>query len=86
MNLAKCEFAMGIVSFLGFKILAAGVSADLSKVRSLVEWPTPKSFTDIRSFHGLANFYRRFIKGFSIILAPVTDLLKQKQFTWKLEL
>ncbi|PKU72103.1 putative mitochondrial protein [Dendrobium catenatum] len=81
----KCEFAMEVVSFLGFKISATGVSADPRKVKSIVEWPTPRSFTEVRIFHGLANFYRRFIKGFSIMLAPITDLLKLKQFQWKAE-
>ncbi|XP_028552635.1 uncharacterized protein LOC110101527 [Dendrobium catenatum] len=85
LNLAKCEFATDVVSFLGFRIAADGVSADLRKIEAIVDWPTPKSFTDIRSFHGLANFYRKFIKGFSIILAPLTDLLKQKQFKWEEE-
>ncbi|XP_020679468.2 uncharacterized protein LOC110097438 [Dendrobium catenatum] len=82
LNMAKCEFATNAVSFLGFKIDAAGVSTDSRKIESIVGWPTPKSFTDIRSFHGLANFYRKFIKGFSIIVAPLTDILKQKQFQW----
>ncbi|KAI0507147.1 hypothetical protein KFK09_013267 [Dendrobium nobile] len=82
LNVTKCEFATQEVSFLGFKISAEGVSADPKKVESIREWPNPKSFSDIRSFHGLANFYRRFIRGFSIILAPLTDVLKQKCFCW----
>ncbi|XP_020698415.2 uncharacterized protein LOC110111061 [Dendrobium catenatum] len=82
LNVTKCEFATQEVSFLGFKISAKGVSVDPRKVESIREWPNPKSFSDIRSFHGLANFYRRFIRGFSIILAPLTDVLKQKCFCW----
>ncbi|XP_020702760.1 uncharacterized protein LOC110114275, partial [Dendrobium catenatum] len=82
LNLSKCEFATEAVYFLGFKIWSAGVCADPRKVEAIVGWPTPKSFTDIRSFHGLANFYKKFIRGFSVILAPLTDVLKQKQFVW----
>ncbi|KAI0495130.1 hypothetical protein KFK09_025277 [Dendrobium nobile] len=85
LNLTKCEFATDTVFFLGFKISTAGVCADPRKVEAIVGWPTPKSFTDIRSFHGLANFYRKFIKGFSVIMAPVTDILKQKHFSWEKE-
>ncbi|KAI0493184.1 hypothetical protein KFK09_027460 [Dendrobium nobile] len=79
------ELATKQVSFLGYIISADGVNMDPRKVAAIMEWPTPKSLFDIRSFHGLANFYRRFIKGFSIIMAPITDILKQNQFTWAKE-
>ncbi|PKU79202.1 RNA-directed DNA polymerase [Dendrobium catenatum] len=85
LNLSKCEIATKQVSFLGFIISAGGVSMDPRKITAIKEWPIPRSLFDIRSFHGLANFYRRFIKGFSIIMAPITDILKQSQFTWSEE-
>ncbi|XP_020682380.1 uncharacterized protein LOC110099531 [Dendrobium catenatum] len=82
LNITKCEFALTQVAFLGFLISASGVMVDPRKVTAIVEWPTPRSLFDIHSFHGLANFYRRFIHKFSIIMAPITDVLKQSQFSW----
>ncbi|PKU62072.1 RNA-directed DNA polymerase [Dendrobium catenatum] len=82
LNLSKCEFAASSTYFLGYIISAEGVLVDPAKVKAIIDWPTPQSFFDIRSFHGLANFYRRFIKGFSVLAAPLTDCLKAKQFVW----
>ena len=47
-----------------------------------MDWPEPKNIHEIRSFHGLASFYHRFIKGFSTILSPITDYMKQEEFVW----
>jgi hypothetical protein len=82
---SKCQFHAEEVEFLGFVIGKNGVAMDPGKVESITSWPTPKSVHDIRTFLGLANFYRRFIKDFSKLASPITRLLKKennKSFQW----
>ncbi|XP_020683016.1 uncharacterized protein LOC110100003 [Dendrobium catenatum] len=81
-NLPKCELAATSVRFLGFIVSDGGILVDPQKILAIKDWPQPQSFFDIRSFHGLANFYHRFIKNFILIMAPITDCLKLKSFSW----
>jgi hypothetical protein len=80
---SKCEFWLEEVSFLGHILYKDGVAVDPSKVQDVLEWKQPRSVTDIRSFLGLAGYYRRFIENFSKIAKPMTELLKNGvKFEW----
>jgi len=82
-KLSKCEFWLKEVSFLSHVISGNGVAVDPSKVEAVSQWGTPKSVIEIRSFLGLAGYYRRFIEGFSKLALPLTRLTcKGKSFVW----
>ena len=75
-KMSKCEFFKPELKFLGHIISADGMRPDPAKVATVVEWPTPASVYEVRSFLGLANYFRKYIKGYSAIAAPLTELLK----------
>jgi hypothetical protein len=82
-KLSKCEFWLKQVAFLGHVISKRGIFVDPSKVQDVLSWKAPTSVGDIRSFLGLAGYYRRFIEGFLKISKPMVELLeKDKQFEW----
>jgi hypothetical protein len=65
------------IVFLGYVISTKGIQMDEEKVKAIKEWPIPKSITGVRSFHGLASFYWRFVKNFSTLAAPLTEIVKK---------
>ena len=77
-NLGKCEFSVNTVSFLGFVVDQQGVHMEEDRVRAIAEWPAPRSVKDIQVFLGFTGFYRRFIKNYSKIVAPLTDCLRKR--------
>ena len=74
---SKCHFWRSRVKFLGHIISESGISVDPSKIEAIQDWKRPESVTEIRSFLGLAGYYRRFIKDFSKIIVPLTSLTKK---------
>ena len=78
----KCSFAKNEVDFLGHKIKDGKLLMEQSKVKAIQDWEPPTKVPTLRSFLGLVNYYRRFIKGYSAIAAPLTDLLKKNK-TWE---
>jgi hypothetical protein len=83
---SKCEFWLDSAKFVGHTISKDGISVDPSKVQEVMDWKPPKLVHQIRSFLGLAGYYRRFIPDFSRIAKPMMELLKKGvQFVWSEE-
>ena len=75
---SKCEFWLTEVRFLGHVVSASGVSMDLEKVEAVMSWERLKSVFEIRSFLGLAGYYKRFIEDFSQLTTPMTRLTRKE--------
>ena len=79
----KCFFAKDSVEYLGHIISSEGIHMVPDKVKSVQEWPVPESVTDVRQYLGLAGFYRKFIKSYAKITAPMTDLTQKDKYDEK---
>ena len=82
-KLSKCQFWLDKVAFLGHVISVEGVSVDPKKIEAVVNWKPPKNVSEVRSFLGLAGYYRKFVEGFSKIAASLTKLTrKDVKYDW----
>ncbi|KAK1422572.1 hypothetical protein QVD17_17855 [Tagetes erecta] len=83
---SKCAFWLREVQFLGHVVNAEGILVDSAKIETIMKWSPPKTPTEVRSFLGLAGYYRRFIQDFSKIATPLTKLTRKNyKFEWKPE-
>ena len=76
---SKCEFWLNNVHFLAHVVSAEGISVDPTKIEEVKDWKAPRNVTKIRSFLGLAGYYRRFVEGSSKIAAPLTALTRKRE-------
>ena len=82
-NMKKCEFFKPKISFLGHIVSADGIGMDPEKIKAIEDWPPLQNIGDVRSFLGLAGYYRKFVYRFSHIAAPLSNLLRNDTtFTW----
>lgn len=82
-NLDKCSFCLDKVAFLSYIVSKDGIEVDEEKIWAIREWPVPKNSSQERSFHGLASFYRRFVKDFSTLAAFLAKIIKKNlHFEW----
>jgi hypothetical protein len=79
---SKCEFGMTELLYLGHIINAHGVQVHQVKIKAILNGPMPKNVTELKSFFGLCSYYKRFVRGFSQLGAPLTDLTRKGAFIW----
>ncbi len=86
LNLAKCEFAKAVVTYLGKRVGQGQVRPVEAKVCAIVEFPIPTNKRELRRFLGMAGYYRGFCRNFAAIVSPLTDLLStSRKFVWTSE-
>ena len=81
-KLSKCEFGLTELLYLGHIIRVDRVRVHEEKIRAIKDWPEPTNVTELRGFVGICTYYRKFVKSFSQLVAPLTDLTKKGAFSW----
>ena len=82
-KLSKCSFWQKSIGFIGHIVSDQGVSVDPEKIQTIRDWTHPRNATEVRSFLGLAGYYRKFVKGFASLAQPMTQLTgKDVKFAW----
>ena len=71
---SKCEFFQSSLKYLGHIVSKNGIATDPRKVKAILDWPKPRTVTEVRSFTGFTNYYRRFIKGYAKVARPLHEL------------
>ena len=86
-NMKKCTFMKIELVYLGFVISREGLKMDQEKVQAIIDWPSPRNIFEVRSFHGLERFYRKFINNFSGICTSIVETIKKHKqpFQWTTE-
>ena len=83
LKVSKCNMMRDSVQFLGHVVSGSGVATDPEKISKVKEWPQPKDIHDVKAFYGLCSYYRKFVKDFAKIAAPLTALMRaENKFVW----
>lgn len=86
LNIAKSQFCVTSITYLGYVIGSGGICTDPSKISCIVNWPPPKNLKQVRGFLGICGWYRRFIHNFADLSCPITNVLSTKsKFVWTSE-
>lgn len=82
---SKCLFAQNSIEYLGHVVSTQGVGPDPAEISAMVDWPRPDNVKQLRGFLGLTSFYRKFVRNYATLAAPLTALLKKEAFNWSNE-
>ena len=83
LKVSKCNLVRDSVQFLGHIVSKEGIATDPEKIVKVKEWPRPKNVHDVKAFYGLCSYYRKFVRDFAKVAAPLTSLMKiENKFSW----